>query len=407
MTLDAVQVPCPHCRLSSPPPSSALAYWECPGCKHAFFLRRCRACHAVSHVGAQQSWHHRWQCVWCEHRNFGFSRLGDPAAATVADLVADIARRDLILPPGDADRQTQPIPVVAAPAASTGLAAGSAAPPASSTIPLPEAPAPPETATAGSGPAGPGGPHRWWRGHRWTVLAAAVVIILMAAPAVVLASHASHMPHPGPAGPPRPRTSRQISVSAGSVRTVYLQGVPGRLTVAGGTGATVTLTGKLRWNGARPALAHSTMDRAAHLLRLSYRCAAGSPCTENYRLTVPARTAVILSQPSGQVRLDGLAGPLRITAANVNVSGAGLRVPSLTATITSGQLTAGFIAPPRQVSIALTSAHAVVRLPATVSYTVSTQASSGSAQVGVPQAPHSGHLVTARLDSSDLQLQPT
>ena len=426
MTLDAVQVPCPHCRLSSPPPSPALTYWECPGCKHAFFLRRCRACHAVSHVGAQQSWHHRWQCVWCEHRNFGFSRLGDPAAATVADLVADIARRDLILPPGDADRQTQPIPIVAAQAASTGLAAGGEAPPASSTIPLLEAPALPEGAAPPEAPAAAAyvwtrpegaaqpspappamaGPHRWWRGHRWTVLAAAVVLILMAVPAVVLASHASRMPHPGQAGPTRPRTSRQISVSAGSVRTVYLQGVPGQLTVTSGTGATVTLTGKLRWSGARPAQARSTMDRTAHVLRLSYRCAAGSPCTENYRLTVPARTAVILSQPSGQVQLDGLAGPLRITAANVNVTGAGLRVPSLTATITSGQLTASFAAPPRQVSIALTSAHAVVRLPATVSYTVSTQASSGSVQVGVPQAPHSSHRLTAHLNSSDLQLQP-
>ncbi len=155
MTLDAVQVPCPHCRLSSPPPSPELAYWECPGCKRAFFLRRCRACHAVSHVGAQQSWHHRWQCVWCEHRNFGFSLLGDPVAATVADLVADIARRDLILPPGDADRQTQPIPIVAAQAASIAPAAGSAAPPASATIPLPEAPALPEAAAPAAGDPAP------------------------------------------------------------------------------------------------------------------------------------------------------------------------------------------------------------------------------------------------------------
>lgn len=189
--------------------------------------------------------------------------------------------------------------------------------------------------------------------------------------------------------------------------TVDLQGVPGNLTIVGSTGGTVRLTGKLRWTGARPAQAHTTVDRAAHLLRLSYRCAAGSPCTENYRLVVPARTAVILSQPSGQVLLDNLAGPLRITAANVNVTATGLRSPSLAATITSGQLTGSFAAPPQQVSITLTSAHAVVRLPASASYTVSAQANSGSVQVGVPQAAHSGHLVTARLDSSDLQLQPT
>ena len=393
MTLDAVQVPCPDCRLSSPPASLSQGYWECPGCGRSFFLRRCRACQAVSHVGAQHSWHQRWQCVWCEHRNFGFSRLGDPAAATVADLVADIGR-GLTLAPGDADRQTQPIPILAtqqattADRASTPLAAAAAG-----TAP----PAPPMAAT---------NPRRWWRGRRSAVLAAAVVLILMAAPAVVLASHASHMPHPGRAGPHRPRTSQQISVSASSVRTVSLQGVPGKLSIVGGSGATVRLTGKLRWTG-RPPRGYTTMDRAAHLLRLSYQCAAASPCTENYRLVVPGRTAVILSQPSGQVLLAGLAGPLRLTAANVNVTATGLRAPSLTAIITSGQLTASFAAPPGQVTLVLTSAHATIHLPASVRYAVRTQVTSGSVQTGVPQAAHSGHLVTARLDSSDLQLQPS
>lgn len=153
MTVDAVQVPCPHCRLSSPPGRPGLGYWECPGCKRAFFLRRCRACQAVSHVGAQQSWHHRWQCVWCEHRNFGFSRLGDPAAATVADLVADLRRRGLTLAPGDADRQTQPIPVVTAVTAqppTTPLGTADAAPPAqpAGAQPGQSRPAPPLALTA-------------------------------------------------------------------------------------------------------------------------------------------------------------------------------------------------------------------------------------------------------------------
>jgi hypothetical protein len=385
MTLDAVQVPCPDCRLSSPPSRLGLGYWECPGCGRSFFLRRCRACHAVSHVGAQHSWHHRWPCVWCEHRNYGFSRLGDPAAATVADLVADIGRRGLTLATGDADRHTQPIPIVAAQQAS--LADPASAPP----------PAPPTAAT---------NPRRWWRGHRTAVLAAAVVLVLMAAPAVVLASHASHVRHPGQAGPQRPRTSQQISVSASPVRTVYLQDVPGILTVVGSSGSTVRLTGKLRWTGRRVPRVRTTVDRAAHLLRLSYRCAAASPCTENYRLVVPGDTAVILSQPSGQVLLDGLAGPLRITAANVHVTATGLRAPWLTAVITSGQLTASFAVPPGQVSLALTSAQATIHLPASVRYAVRTQVTSGSVQVGVPQATSSGHLVTARLDSSDLQLQP-
>jgi hypothetical protein len=341
----------------------------------------------------------------------------------VAGLSGGPGRCDLA--PGDADRQTQPIPILAsqqatvADRASAPLAAGGAAgpPPATPAAPLaaataPLAPAAPlaagAPAAAGTAPPAPPvaatNPRRWWRGRRSAVLAAALVLILMAAPAAVLASHASHMPHPGPAGPHRPRTSQQISVSASPVRTVDLQGVPGKLTIIGGSGATVRLTGKLRWTG-RPPRGHTTMDRAARLLRLSYQCAAASPCTENYRLVVPGRTAVILSQPSGQVLLDGLAGPLHLTAANVNVTATGLRAPSLTAIITSGQLTASFAAPPGQVSLVLTSAHATIRLPASVRYAVRTQVTSGSVQTGVPQAAHSGHLVTARLDSSDLQLQ--
>jgi hypothetical protein len=417
MTVDAAQVPCPDCRLSSPPGSPKLGYWECPGCARSFFLRRCKRCQAVSHVSAQQRWHQRWQCVWCAHRNSGFSRLGDPAAATVADLVADIARYGLALAPGAADRQTQPIPILAAQAAAAALSEGGvAAPPERvtppvelwakpATQPIPTQPDPTQPDPAQPDPA-QAGPRRWWRG-RPAILAAAVLITLMAAPAAVLAAHASHMPHPAEAGPPRPRTSQQISVSAASVRTVYLHSVPGTLTIVAGTGSTVTLTGKLRWTGRRPAQAHTTLDRAAHLLRLAYRCAAGSPCTENYRLVVPGHTAVVLSQPSGQVLLDNLAGPVRITAANVNVTATGLRTPSLTATITSGQLTASFAAPPQQVSVTLSSAHAIIHLPVSVPYTVSTQVSSGNVQVGVPQAAQSSHRVTAQLVSSNLELQPS
>ncbi len=40
------------------------------------------------------------------------------------------------------------------------------------------------------------------------------------------------------------------------------------------------------------------------VLYLASRCAAGSPCTENYRLAVPARTAVVLNQTSGHVAVS-------------------------------------------------------------------------------------------------------
>ena len=67
-----------------------------------------------------------------------------------------------------------------------------------------------------------------------------------------------------------------------------LQAVPGQLTIVGSATARVTLSGPLNWTGHSPV---ATIGFAAgHTLRLSYRCAAASPCTADWRLTVPWAT---------------------------------------------------------------------------------------------------------------------
>jgi hypothetical protein len=196
--------------------------------------------------------------------------------------------------------------------------------------------------------------------------------------------------------------TRAISVTAGSVRTVDLDAVPGQLTIVGVTGGRVTLTGQLDWTGYAPVA--STQLVRSHQLRLSYRCARASPCTANWRLAVPWRTAVELRQPAGHVVVSGLAGPLRIIAGSVDVSATGLRSPWLQAAITSGHLNAAFDAPPRQVSVNLTSAQATLLLPGTVGYAVSARVTAGYVHVGIPQAASAAHTVTARIVSGELEL---
>ena len=163
------------------------------------------------------------------------------------------------------------------------------------------------------------------------------------------------------------------------------------------------------WPGLRaPRRAASVRtDTAARALHLDYVCAAGSPCTEAYRLSVPAHTAVVLSQPSGHVIISGLSAPVRITAGSVDVRAAGLRSPSLTAAITSGHLAAAFATAPRRVSLVLTSAQATLHLPATTpGYQVSQRVTSGYVHVGVPRAASSPHQVSARITSGELELLP-
>jgi len=204
------------------------------------------------------------------------------------------------------------------------------------------------------------------------------------------------------AGPDPATKTGTVFVSAGSVATVDLQAVPGQLTIVGAATGRVTLSGPLNWTGHSPA---ATIGFAAgHTLRLSYRCAAASPCTADWRLVVPWRTAVVLRQPSGHVVMSGLAGPLRITAGSVDVSATGLRCPSLAAAITSGHLGAMFVAAPRQVSVTLRSAQATIWLPGGAAYAVSGQVTDGYLNAGIPQAAGAPRTVTARIVSGELDL---
>ncbi|HEY0716062.1 MAG TPA: hypothetical protein VGD68_00465 [Streptosporangiaceae bacterium] len=249
---------------------------------------------------------------------------------------------------------------------------------------------------------------RPWRGpqsqitaRRPTVIIATAALIVAALIVAVAATQST-----GGTGPGTSAGTRSVSVTTGPVGTVDVEGVPGQLTITGSGTSQVRLSGELRWTGHAPAASVRT-DTAANALHLDYICAVNSPCTEEYQLSVPAHTAVVLSQPSGHVIITGLSSALRITAASVEVRATGLRTPSLTASITSGQLTATFAAAPRRVSLVLTSAQATVALPVTgPGYQVSQRVASGYVHVGVPQAASSPDQIRAQINSGELELRP-
>jgi hypothetical protein len=198
-------------------------------------------------------------------------------------------------------------------------------------------------------------------------------------------------------------TSHAISVITGPAATVELQAAPGQVTIVGSDTGVVTLTGKMNWAGRAP-VGTARLDRIAGVLRLSYRCAAASPCTGNYRLAVPWRTAVVLREPSGHVVISGLAGPLRITARHVDISATGLRSPSLRAAITSGHMSATFAAAPRHIAIALISAQATLRLPPSAGYAIRAEVTAGYVHTGIPQNDSAARTIAVRIDSGELEL---
>lgn len=200
-----------------------------------------------------------------------------------------------------------------------------------------------------------------------------------------------------------PGDTRTVSVAADSVRTVDLQGPPGQLNIVAAQTSRVTLSGPVHWTG-RHAAVVTGPRLAGGVLHLAYRCAAHSPCTGRLRLVVPRQCGIVLRQPSGHVIVTGLAGPLRISARSVDISAAGLRSPSLAASLTSGHLSAWFLSPPGRVGLTLVSAQATLHLPTAVPYRVSQQVTSGYVHAGIPQASHADRTITARIDSGELEL---
>jgi hypothetical protein len=380
-------VPCPDCGISSEASDPSLSRWGCSICGWAYFLRRCSACGNASYVSALQGWHQPWGCVWCAASNTGFSQNRDPAVATIAELAADVTRHHLS-------------PVRAAPARSE--------PAAEVTRPLPVV-----TATGMTAVKIPRAPRPRRRVRRILALAAAAAGTVAVAALVTAARPAPASPGRaavaagtnGSSGPSKAGgTTRVVSVTAQEAAAVDFQGVPGQMTVVAANTGRVTLTGQLHWSG-RPPIVVTRLDRGAHVLLLSYQCAAASHCTESYRLTVPPDTALSLHQPPGQITLSGLAGPLSITASGVHVSATGLRSSTLIAMITQGDLSAGFAAPPSRVTVTLVSAQATLGLPRRAAYRISQQVTSGYVRADIPQDSTAARTVTARIRSGELTLQ--
>jgi hypothetical protein len=200
-----------------------------------------------------------------------------------------------------------------------------------------------------------------------------------------------------------------VSVSAATVSTVVFDGPPGQLSITGEPGnATsakqVMLTGQVHWAPGHRAPVAIGPHQSGRVLRLGYRCAAGSPCTGHLRLTLPERTALVLDQPSGHVVMYRLAGRLRINARSVDISASALRSPALTAVITSGHLSAAFLSPPRQLGVTLLSAQATVLLPRGAVYRLSQQVSGGYLDAGVAQSATASRTISAQITSGELAL---
>lgn len=219
---------------------------------------------------------------------------------------------------------------------------------------------------------------------------------------------------------------------------VLVEADAGRISLGPGAADRIRVTGTARYALFRSQV---TWRRTLSQLAVYSQCRQPTgPCSFDYRVTVPARTRVVISVRSGDLVAAGLAGPvtLRDKSGNVHasalsgsveitsMSGAifgialsgphvlvrdksgdisitGLASRDVTVTDQSGDITVSFAAVPGHVRVSGVSGNITLILPhGSTAYRVSARTSSGQTTIGVPTNLSSPHVITVTDKSGDI-----
>ncbi len=187
----------------------------------------------------------------------------------------------------------------------------------------------------------------------------------------------------------------------GQVSRVVVNLNSGDLAISAGNEGGISGTQDLTWSLVHPQV-HRTWDPARQTLTLDVGCQSTlgltRRCWAAFTLSVPPGAAVRAVVGSGELDVDGVHGPLdltaqpgdvsahgtlgpvtaRSTAGNVTIDGSS---PSVTATTDAGNVTAMFDAPPTTVRAHTTAGNVAVGVPRTASYAVTASTDVGTRDV--------------------------
>jgi hypothetical protein len=203
---------------------------------------------------------------------------------------------------------------------------------------------------------------------------------------------------------------------AEKVATLSVRSQAGRVEVLPGTGP-VAVREEYTYTSTRPDATHTLVGRALNLVDSG--CAA-QRCTVDYRIEVPAGTAVTVNADAGAVSVTGITAAVRIAAdagavtlTNVTgeidvtatagaVTGRGLR-DTTTVESDGGPVDLTFAAPALSVDVTTDAGNITLRLPSG-SYAVETMTFGGRLVVDVPTDPSSLYHVTARAGTGAVEV---
>ena len=120
-------------------------------------------------------------------------------------------------------------------------------------------------------------------------------------------------------------------------------------------------------------------------------------CGIGYDLTVPSSIGVTINDSLGKITIDGISGPISVSAASGHVQGTNLRAATVDVQASAGAIDLAFSAPPTQVTAHSKAGAVSVEVPGGP-YAIDATVKVGAVHVNVPDSPTAANHLTLTAD---------
>ncbi len=159
----------------------------------------------------------------------------------------------------------------------------------------------------------------------------------------------------------------------------------------------VTVTEEHRYAEGKPTTAHRVEGRTLRLTESG--CGDDDArCDVRYRIRMPRSMSAEITAQAGAVKVDGLAGDLRITTEAGAVEGRALTSDEVTVRTDAGATSLEFTEAPALISSTTSVGAVSLRVPGGTAYAVDVRTSLGPGSVSVDKDPASAHRIQVTTD---------
>jgi hypothetical protein len=203
------------------------------------------------------------------------------------------------------------------------------------------------------------------------------------------------------------------SSRSSETRTYQVTGAAGRLVVEDSTGQVditvgdgpVRVTETVRYNRQRPKTSHTSANGTVHLTGGSCWGVFGWGCEVDFKVRVPAGTAVEVHADAGKVTVTGLAGDLDVKAGAGEVQASDLSSAHVRIRAQAGDVSLRYRSAPSTVDARANAGSIGIWVPGGTSYAVDTSTDAGNRTVAVPMDSASAHHIKAHTDAGSVRIR--